>query len=358
MSAFSAMLADWLGPNGFSSADAANVLGCPVVTFRGWLAGRSEPDYFTRCAVIRQIREGHAPLSDIRMSPAEFTDALKGWRAEHEFTQREAAAAIGTSAETLRGWESHDGVPRQLALGEILHRLRMPVDAEFVKQATRKPKPIEPEKFAELMRAWRRRCKLSRAEAAYALRSAGLRTTERTIRVWEAAREFPRRPMAVLELIHGPLTVNPPRAPRPKPLIAPRQFATLLREWRRKYCLTQAQACVALGLPRDPALISDWESCKAFPRKRRLQQLIATLKQPPASGPGTHNWFAARANEFGQKLRAWRKARGLRQRDACAVLGLPNDQGLICRYERGESSPRRARMTHILAIIAGTGVQP
>ena len=81
-------------------------------------------------------------------------------------------------------------------------------------------------------------------------------------------------------------------------------------------------------------------------------------KQPPVSGPGTHNWFKARSHEFGLKLRAWRKARGLRQLDACAVLGLPRDQGLICRYERGEASPRRERMVSILAIIAGTEVQP
>lgn len=39
MIAFSAMLAEWLGRNGFSFDDVANVLGCPVVTFRGWLAG-------------------------------------------------------------------------------------------------------------------------------------------------------------------------------------------------------------------------------------------------------------------------------------------------------------------------------
>jgi transcriptional regulator with XRE-family HTH domain len=106
------------------------------------------------------------------------------------------------------------------------------------------------------------------------------------------------------------------------------------------------------------ALISNWESGKAFPRKPRLEQLVAALKQPPASGPGTHRWFLSRASGFGQQLRAWRKARGLRQLDACAVLDLPSDQGLICRYERGEASPRRERMTRILAIIAGTEVQP
>lgn len=69
MKAFSAMLTEWFGRTGLSSADAANVLGCAVVTFRGWLAGRSEPDYFTKCAVVRQMRDGHDLLSDVRMSP-------------------------------------------------------------------------------------------------------------------------------------------------------------------------------------------------------------------------------------------------------------------------------------------------
>jgi hypothetical protein len=39
VSAFKATLAEWFGRTGFSSADAASVLG--------WLAGRSELDYFT-----------------------------------------------------------------------------------------------------------------------------------------------------------------------------------------------------------------------------------------------------------------------------------------------------------------------
>ncbi len=205
---------------------------------------------------------------------------------------------------------------------------------------------IEPKKFAELFRAWRRRCKLTQSEAAYAIRSAtGLRTTGRTVWVWEAARALPQRPRRVLDLIHGPLAVNPPRPRQPKPIINRAQFAALLRDWRRTNCLTQKQACAALGLPDDRALISNWEKCKVFPKKPRLEKLVAALKEPPAS-PGTHRWFEARSHEFGQKLRAWREARGLRQSDACAVLGLPRDQGLICRYERGDASPRRERMMY------------
>jgi transcriptional regulator with XRE-family HTH domain len=192
--------------------------------------------------------------------------------------------------------------------------------------------------------------------AAYALRAAtGLKMTDRTLWTWETARALPQRPLAALALIHGPLAVNPPR---PKPLITPRRFATLPKSWRRQHCLTQMQACAALRLKPDQAVISDWESGICMPQKRRLHQMVEALKQPPATGPGTHNWFAARSKEFGQKLRAWRKARGLRQLDACAALGLPRDQGLICRYERGKASPRRERMERILSIVAGTEVQP
>ena len=91
----------------------------------------------------------------------------------------------------------------------------MPVDIELVKQATKRPRPIEPEKFADLMRAWRRRCKLSRVQAAYALRSvAGLKTTDRTLWLWENGKAMAQRPLEVLELIHGPLAVKPPK---PKP---------------------------------------------------------------------------------------------------------------------------------------------
>jgi transcriptional regulator with XRE-family HTH domain len=351
---FASMLAKWRQRHGYSAAEAAAVLGCRVGTLRHWLAKRA-PHYFTMCAVVRQMRDGHDPLTDVRMTGADIANALKEWRAEHGFSQRQAAAAIGTSADVLRGWESQLIIVRQPALAEVLRRLRMPVDVEFVTQATKRARPIEPQKFAELFRAWRRRCKLNREQAAYALRTTGLRTTARTIWVWETARELPKRPLVILALIHGPLAVSPPKV---KPLITPRQFATLLRTWRRTHCLTQAQACIALGLPNDQALISDSESGKAFPRKPRLEQLVAALTQPPASGPGTHNWFKARSHEFGKKLRAWRKARGLRQLDACAVLDLPSDQGLICRYERGEASPRRDRMSRILAIIAGTDVQP
>lgn len=343
MIAFDAMLAEWLGRNAYSPADAANVVGCPVVTFRSWLAGRCEPDYFTRCAVVRQMREGHDSLSDVRMSPAEFADALKGWRVKHGFTQREAAAAIGTGAETVRNWESQDGVPRQPALGEILRRLRMPVDVELVKQATKRPRPIEPEKFAELMRAWRRRCKLSRVQAAHALRSTGLRTMARTVWTWESARALPQRPLAVLALIHGPLAVSPPK---PKPAIMePRQFAALLSRWRRGHRMTQAQACAALGLPADQALISDYERGNAVPQSARLRAILDAIASRPAPPPPPR----IRPSPFARGLRKWRTFRGLTLARAAAILGCTVP--MLCKYEHDRSEPPAHRRAAIVAII-------
>lgn len=344
MKAFSAMLTEWFGRTGLSSTDAANVLGCAVVTFRGWLAGRSEPDYFTRCAVERQMREGHDPLSDVRISPAEFANVLKGWRVKHGFTQREAAAAIGTSAETVRGWESQDGVPRQPALGEILRRLRMPVDVELVKQATKRPRPIEPQKFAELFRAWRRRCKLNRSQAAHALRSvAGLKTTARTIWTWESERAFPQRPLAVLEIIHGPLAVNPPK---PKPAIMePRQFAALLRRWRRGHRLTQAQACAALNLPADQALISDYERGNAVPQPARMRAILEAIASRPAPLPPPR----IRSSPVARTLRKWRTFRRLTLAEAAALLGCTVP--MLCKYEHGRNEPPAHRRAAILAVI-------
>ena len=343
MIAFSAMLAEWLGCSGYSSAEAAIVLGCPVVTFRGWLAGRSKPDYFTQCAVVRQMREGHDPLSDARTSPAEFADALKGWRVKHGFTQREAAAAIGTGAETVRGWESQDGVPRQPALAEILRRLRMPVDVDLVKQATKRPKPIEPEKFAELMRAWRQRCKLSRVQAAHALRSTGMLTTPRTLWTWESAKALPRRPLTVLEIIHGPLAVNPPK-PTPA-IMEPRRFAALLRRWRRGHRLTQAQACAALNLPADQALISDYERGNAVPQPARMRAILEAIASRPAPLPPPR----IRSSPVARTLRKWRTFRRLTLAEAAALLGCTVP--MLCKYEHGRNEPPAHRRAAILAVI-------
>ena len=55
---------------------------------------------------------------------------------------------------------------------------------------------------------------------------------------------------------------------------------------------------------------------------------------------------------------------GIRALHACCSVSREKfdqvlwDETWICRYERGEASPRRERMLRILAFIAGTEVQP
>jgi transcriptional regulator with XRE-family HTH domain len=190
------------------------------------------------------------------------------------------------------------------------------------------------EKLAELMRAWRNRCKLSRVQAAHALRSTGLRTMARTVWTWETARALPQRPMAVLDLIHGPLAVNPPK---PKAAIMePRQFAALLSRWRRGLRMTQAQASAELGLPPDQSLICDYERGNAFPRPERIRAILDAIASRPAPPPPP-------------RIRPSPFARGLTLARAAAILGCP--VATLCKYEHGRSEPPAHRRAPILAII-------
>lgn len=334
---FTTMLRAWRARCGWSDVRAAVELGCRYGTMRHWLAGRAVPDYFAMCAVVRQIREGRDPLTAVEMTATEFADTLKRWRAEHGFTQREAGAAIGTCAETIRGWESQDGPPRQPALSEILRRLRMPVDVELVKQATKRPRPIEPTKFAEAVRAWRRSHRLTQAEAA-----AILGTSPRNVWVWQSARALPRRPLAMLARLAEPFT-RP--APRKSKLIEPRRFAEMLRRWRRGHRLTQAQACAALRLPPDQALISDYERRNAFPQPDRLRTILNAIASRPAPPPPPR----IRPSPFARGLRKWRKFRHLTLAEAAAIFGC--SVSALCHYENGRAEPPAHRRAAIVAII-------
>ena len=88
---FSKMLCEWRARCAWSDAQAAAELGCAYGTLRHWLRARIVPGYFAMCAVVRQMREGHDPLTDVRMTPAEFARLLKQWRVQHRFSQRQAA---------------------------------------------------------------------------------------------------------------------------------------------------------------------------------------------------------------------------------------------------------------------------
>ena len=67
---FAEMLVEWRERHGYSAVEAAAVLGCGTATFHHWVAERIAPNYFAMCAVVRQMREGHDPLTDVRMTAA------------------------------------------------------------------------------------------------------------------------------------------------------------------------------------------------------------------------------------------------------------------------------------------------
>jgi len=265
---FASLLAEWRERNRFTDAEAAAAVGARYGAFLHWLNGHYLPHYFTQVAVLRQIRDGRDPLVDVRITAAEFANTLKNWRAAHGFSQRQAAIAIGTIRDVIGTWEQQEHVPQQPALAEIIRRLRMPVDDERVKLATKRQPVIEAQVFAARLREWRRRRRLTQAQAGQFLS-----TTARTIWVWEKARSLPNRPLAVL----AKLAECPP--PKPKPFITPLKFGRLLREWRKRRRLNQLEAAAELGVGRDQAKISNWEKGKSLPRKPVLMRLLATFKE-------------------------------------------------------------------------------
>lgn len=345
---FSSLLSEFRERHETDRAAAAAV-GAPYATFLRWLNGHCVPNYFTMVAVVRQVRDGRDPLVDVQMSAAEFAAKLRNWRANHGFTQHEAAVALGVQRDAIPDWETQSRVPQQPALAEVLRRLRMPVDEERVKMVAA-PRPlIEPKEFAARLREWRQRYRLSRNQAAEALRNAtGLKTTDRTIYCWETGREMPWRPLIVLEKLQAPpvgvTTVHGwlKRSVRQRDPRA--TFGKKLRAWRKANGLNQAEACKALGLPLDQALISDWERAKSLPRQKRLRALLSMIAKPLS--------VRSPKLQFPQRLREWRDARGFSQLEACIALDLPRDQGRISKWERGKEHPRPAQLSRLLAIIS------
>jgi transcriptional regulator with XRE-family HTH domain len=209
---------------------------------------------------------------------------------------------------------------------------RLPVDEERVREATRRKRPVEPAEFAARLKAWRKHHGLSQAQA-----ERFLGTTGRTVWVWESERSLPNQPLAMLvKLNESPV--------KPKPLITPQRFGKLLRQWRKAAGINQADACKALGLPHDQALISRWERGKAMPRPARLKAILAVIAKPlPEPSPKLR---------FAQLLRDWRKARGLNQFSAAQALGVGRDQAKISKWERGKGLPVKPVLVRLLETLA------
>jgi transcriptional regulator with XRE-family HTH domain len=325
---------------GYTDPEAAAVLSIPLSTFCALKNERYIGDAFSVAEIVRRLRGG-TPM-EIGLAPGEFALRLREYRVRYDLSQREAAIALGCNAQTLRGWEKCVG-PMPLAIPELLRRLEMPVHVPAVKAAAR-PRPlIEPAEFATKLRAWRRRYKLTQCQCGEAL---GIH--ERTVFAWETCQQFPgtpilRRTLALLgERPVGVLSRNG----RHREI--DRSFGRRLRMWRKARGMNQLAAVIALGLPRDQALISDYEKGQQYPRADRLAHILAVIDgREPFDAP------AQRDAMFGQRLRAWRKARRINQLAAAIALGLPRDQALISDYEKGIQYPRPERLAKIEAMIGG-----
>ena len=131
----------------------------------------------------------------------------------------------------------------------------------------------EPEEVAKRLWKWRRKHKLTRAQAVRALTELGYFTTNRTVWVWETAQMLPNRPKALLEKLELAL----PACVKPKVVRHPelRRFPKLLRACRGHRGLNQAAACRALGVCVDQGKISRWETGKQLPRLEVVLSLIS-----------------------------------------------------------------------------------
>ena len=58
--------------------------------------------------------------------------------------------------------------------------------------------------------------------------------------------------------------------------------------------------------------------------------------------------------QFAAALRRWRRGHRLTQRQACAELGLPDDQALICDYELGNAVFLISRLPGLIEVLVST----
>lgn len=204
---------------------------------------------------------------------------LKDWRAAHGLTQPQAAAVLGCARESVSEWERGFPIaPRCRTL--ILRCFALPSDdPRLVQVKANALPPIEAAEFAAQLRAWRRTHRLTAAQAGRALR-----VHARTVYAWEARLQFPQP-----ALLHRALQVlaAPPvgdlgengRYTRDRGHRDPDcSFGKQLRAWRKGRGMNQLAACIALGLPRDQATISDWEKGKSLPRPERLAAIRAVIE--------------------------------------------------------------------------------
>ena len=312
---------------------AAAAMGVSYGTLTGWLGGRM-PCSLTRAAVLRRIDGG--TMDEARESSvAGLSSACRMWRGQHGLSQINAAEILGLPRETFRRVELMSRQANPLAAGELLRRMSLPVDPDALAAVRRRTRPVEPGAVGAALRKWRKRYRLTHARAAEALTKMGMFTTGRTIWVWESARMLPRQPLALMRLLEQ----TPPKRPR-KPG-RDKSFGRQLRAWRKGRGLTRTEAMAVLGVPGDQAKFSDWERGKKTPHN--VPELLAKMSAAPS--------LPAPASTFGAQLRAWRKSRGLTQKEAVAALGITGDQAKLSDWECGKKKPHN--VAELLAKIGG-----
>lgn len=205
---------------------------------------------------------------------------LKDWRAQHGLTQPQAAAVLGCARESISEWErGYPVAPRSRELLQCAFRLHAGDPRILAVKAAGQP-PIDAAQLSSMLRTWRRTHRLTARQAGRALR-----VHARTVQAWEHRLQFPQP-----ALLHRALKVlaAPPVGDlgehgwhnRDRTHRDPDgTFGRQLRAWRKGRGMNQLAACIAIGLPRDQATISDWEKGKSLPRPERLARIRAVIAQ-------------------------------------------------------------------------------
>jgi transcriptional regulator with XRE-family HTH domain len=259
------------------------------------------------------------------MNAAQFSTRLGAWCAKYP-NQHIAAAELGVSYGTLTGWLG-GRLPCALRRAAVLRRIEggtlEPVSA------------VSAAELSAQCRMWRGQHGLSQIQAAVLLGFP--RETFR--RVESMSRET--EGMAADEILRrmgAPVSAEAlEEVTRRTPPVEPAELAAALRKWRRRYRISReraAEALRAMGFFTTGRTIWVWETARMLPRQPLA--LMAMLDKEPPKPPRK----SKPDKSFGRQLRAWRRGRGLTQREALAVLGVPGDQAKLSDWERGKKVPK------------------
>ena len=141
---FSTLLAGWCEKHHFSNQRAAAAeLGTSYGTLCGWLSRvRGLPCRLTRAAALRRMRGACEPVAEA--SPSEVAAACKIWRSKNGLSQIQAGALLKWPPSMFRSIEGMTGRMTPLAVDEILHQIRQPVNAEELAVIKQRQRPVEP----------------------------------------------------------------------------------------------------------------------------------------------------------------------------------------------------------------------